>query len=482
MLKELKVESNITYTENGALSNRSSYDDCLDLFAVSGALRNADPKRIEKLLLRAYCSNPDIALRIVFYTRDVRGGLGERKIFRHMLKFLSEQFPDSIIRNMQNIPEYGRFDDMMVLFDTPCESKMISFINQQLYQDWLCMQEEKNVSLLAKWLPSVNATNTENKLCAKRLARALKMSDKDYRKKLSKLKAYIDILETRLCNKDYTFDYEKQPSNAMFKYRRAFYRNDTDRYIEYMNMVSQGKAKLNTGTLFPYEIIRSALTTNDCLQKQVMDTTWKALPNYCDGRNALAVIDGSGSMYGYNALPILIAVSLGIYFAEHNTGHFKNHFITFSETPRLIEIKGNNISEKSNYCMSYNEVANTDLYNTFAMILSVAVRNKLPQEELPEVLYIISDMEFDAGVNEDKTVFQDAKEMYESYGYTLPKIVYWNVCSHSEQLPVTKDENGTVLLSGASPKLFEMAISGDLNPYKLMLDVVNSDRYKAICA
>jgi hypothetical protein len=181
-------------------------------------------------------------------------------------------------------------------------------------------------------------------------------------------------------------------------------------------------------------------------------------------------------------MPATVALSLGIYFAERNTGSFRNHFITFSETPRLIEIKGDDIVSRVNYCTSYDECANTDLYEVFMLLLITAVKNKLPQEELPEVLYIISDMEFDEGVNPDKTVFEDAKEKFEDYGYRLPNVVYWNVNSHQDQFPVRMDEKGTVLVSGASPSVFRMTIDQDIDPMKLMVATLESERYKNIFA
>lgn len=482
----LKVESNKTRTENGAASNRSTLNECLNLFAAAGALRSAQPNRIENMLIRAYCENPDTALRILFYTRDIRGGLGERGTFRIMLHCLAGSFPASVIKNIPFIPEYGRFDDLLVLFDTPCEAAMLAYIGAQLRQDIEKMRANQPVSLLAKWLPSVNASNEAHKNEAKRLAKALKMSEKEYRQTLSALKRAIGILETKLCEKDYTFDYEKLPSKALFQYHDAFFRNDAVRYMAYLAAVSRGKAKMNCETLFPYEILKAAiLGDGNDERRSAADTTWEMLPNYCDGRNALAVIDGSLSMYhgcSHSTAPILIAVSLGLYFAEHNTGYFKNQFITFSETPQLIRIEGESLAQKARYCMSYNEAANTDLYAVFTLILAAAVKHHLPQSELPETLYIISDMEFDVGVNEDKTVFEDAKEVYESYGYHLPTLVYWNVNAGTEQYPVTKDDTGTVLLSGASPRLFELALSKDIDPLKMMLDVLNCERYRRICA
>ena len=246
--------------------------------------------------------------------------------------------------------------------------------------------------------------------------------------------------------------------------------------------------KMNTGTLYPYQIVRSAMEEYAPDNIRSLDTTWNALPDYCDGRNAIAVIDGSGSMYhdyGSGMMPATVAQSLGIYFAEHSKGRFKNCFITFSESPRFVKIKGNDIAEKVRYCQSFDEIANTDLYAVYRLILYAARKYNLPQEELPELIYIISDMEFDDatyGSIDEATVHEKAKNLYESYGYKLPQVVYWNVSARSEQVPVTMNETGTALVSGFSPILFRQMMEMDLTPFSMMEKILGSERYAPISA
>ena len=225
----------------------------------------------------------------------------------------------------------------------------------------------------------------------------------------------------------------------MFKYRKAFRRNDGERYSAYLDSVSRGEVQMHTGTLMPYEIVEKAMHGGgDADERKTLDVTWNALENNTDDRNALCVIDGSGSMYwGGNPLPISVAVSLGMYFAERNKGAFRNHFITFSHTPKLVEINGADLVEKVEYCMSYNEVADTNIQKVFELVLDAAVRNYLPQSELPETLYIITDMEFNYCTRgADITNFEYARELYGRYGYKLPQLVFWNVQSRNEQQPV----------------------------------------------
>lgn len=276
----------------------------------------------------------------------------------------------------------------------------------------------------------------------------------------------------------------------MFIYRKAFLRKDGERYKEYLSSVERGESKMNVGTLLPYEIIRPAFgggyglgnVTAD--ERRSMDVTWRAQADFTRGENALVVVDGSGSMYGgTDPKPAAAALSLGIYFAEHNKGAFHNHFITFSENPRLVEIKGKDIFDKVKHSASYNQVANTNIQKVFELILNTAVKNRLPQSELPATLYIISDMEFDTCTRgADVTNFEFAKKEFARYGYTLPMVVFWNVASRNQQQPVTMNEKGVVLVSGASPRVFSMVSSGNLSPYAFMQDTLGAERYAKIQA
>lgn len=485
MLQYLKQEANKTVTENGAVTNFTTESDCLDLFATIGALRHAGDSEIVTRFTRAYAENRDIAMKLLFFARDIRGGLGERRVFKVILNHLAENEPNTVLKNIQYVAEYGRFDDLLCLMGTPCERQMLDVLKAQFDQDNETLKSGGEVSLLAKWLPSVNASNRETVLYAKKIAKHFGMSDASYRKALAALRARIRIIENNLREKDYTFDYSKQPSKAMYKYRKAFIRNDEARYSQFLDNVSNGTVKLNAGTLMPYEIITPILRSRIGLEeRKSINTTWNSQEDFGNTENALAIIDGSGSMYSYtDPMPEAVALSLGIYFAERNQGAFKNHFITFSEKPRLVEIKGNDIVDKVRYCMGYNEVANTNIQKVFELILNTAIRNSVPQNEMPSKLYIISDMEFDCCAEDSElTNFEYAKKLYESAGYKLPEIVFWNVDSRNTQQPVTKNEQGVALVSGCTPRLFSMVASGELNPYVFMLEVIESERYAKIVA
>lgn len=487
MIKELKKESNYTTTENGALTNASTFSDCLDLFATAGALRNAADDEVNARVMRAYAENPELALKILFFTRDVRGGLGERRFFRVALRYLADNAPQSVIKNIEYVPEFGRYDDLLALIGTECETAALAYIKTVWDKDVAALDTQgADVTLLAKWLPSVNTSCADTVRVAKIVAKYLGLGDAQYRKTLTKLRARIKIIENSLRVRDYTFDYEKQPSGAMLKYRKAFIRNDGARYSEYLARVAEGKATMHTGTLNPYDIVGKCFNAEkmSAPERKALDVTWRALPEFACGANALAVVDGSGSMYSYgNPSPAAVAQSLGIYLAEHSDGEYGGHFITFSETPKLVKIKGKDIYEKVKYCMSFDEVANTNISAVFDLILDTAVKHGLPQSALPTRLYIISDMEFDDCANgASVTNFEHAKEKYAANGYALPELVFWNVESRNRNQPVTMNEQGVILVSGFSPRIFEMVTGGNLSPYAYMLDVLGSPRYECIKA
>ena len=485
MLNFLKNEANKTFTENSAVTYASTCSDCLDLFATIGALRRESDGEIIGRFAKAYAEDSDLAMKMLFFARDERGGLGERRVFRVILAWLAANEPSSVRKNVEHIAEYGRFDDLLSLLGTPCEKDALICIKKQLDADLEALENGGDVSLLSKWLPSVNASNAETIHNARRIARALSMDDAAYRKTLAKLRAHIRIIENHLRERDYTFDYGKQPSKAMFKYRKAFLRNDGERYQKYMDKVSSGEAKLHTGTLTPYDIIAPFFDNQITeAERNSIDATWNAQEDFSNSENALVIVDGSGSMYcGGPPLPAAVALSLGIYFAEHNTGAFRNHFITFSTHPQLVEIKGRDILEKVRYCHNYNECANTDIQKVFELILSAAIKNNVPQRELPKTLYIISDMEFDyCAEGAGATNFEYARSIFAAHGYELPRVVFWNVASRNRQQPVVKNEQGVALVSGCIPRIFSMLQSGVLSPYAYMLEILGSDRYQGIAA
>lgn len=494
MLEYIRQEANMTKTENGAAAYESSGSCCLDLFATIGALRREDDEEIICRFIRAYTENPDMAMKLLFFARDVRGGLGERRVFRAIFNWLASNEPASVMKNMEYVPDYGRFDDLLSLMGTPCEKAMLALLKLGFEKDMAAMKQGGSVSLLAKWLPSVNTSKPETRAMGRKIARAFGLSDAGYRRSLSALRAKIRILENNLRERDYSFDYEKQPSRALFKYKKAFIRNDRERYCAFIDAVSSEEMRLHAGNVAPYELVEPYLGgyryghgfMRDITpeEKAVLNATWSALPDYGGEENAIAVIDTSGSMYcDSNPMPAAVALSLGLYFAERNKGMFANCFIEFSARPQLIELKGESFADRLRYAASFNEIGNTNLEAVFMLILNAAVKNKAAQNELPAKIIIISDMEFDACVNNTSAlIFRNVRKSYEVCGYKLPQVVFWNAASRHRQQPVRENEQGVALVSGVTPRLFSMLAGGVVSPYSLMLEVLESERYARIAA
>ena len=486
-IDQLRNEANETLTENGGAAYLSTGSHCLDLFASIGALRSADEDEIDRRFTRAFAEDRDAAVKLLFFARDVRGGLGERRVFRTILRRLAETHPHSVDKNVPFIAEYGRWDDVLTLFGTPCEQTALEVIRLQLEQDLAALKNGGGVSLLAKWLPSVNASSPDTIRTAKRLARALGMKDAEYRHMLTSLRARLDLLENDLRERDYTFDYARQPSCAMLKYRKAFLRNDGERYIAFLDSVQKGEAMLHAENVAPYEIVTPFLTKlmygKKTDEEEALNATWASLPDFGGDENTLAIIDTSGSMYGGTPLPAAVAFSLGLYFAERNKGTFANRFIEFSAHPQLIELKGETFAERLRFAASFSEVANTDLEAVFELILRTAVNGGIPQEELPAKLVIISDMEFDMCVdNASAHLFEQEKTRFAERGYKLPDVVFWNVASRNRQQPVTVNEQGVALVSGVTPRIFTMIAGGIVDPYVFMREILSSERYARISA
>ena len=544
-LQAMKMQLNVARTENGDLAYKSTGSACLDFFSLCGGMRRngcGKPKNcsrnffnglllntgcqqpytdLDKLFAKAYAENPVVAIKILFYMRNIRGGLGERNSFRVLLKELAKFYPEMAKQIVYAVPEYGRWDDLLVLLDTPVKDDAIALIKSQIEKDKEAMEKGREVSLLGKWLPSINTSSKESVARAKIIMAALGMKAVEYRKLCSALRKEIKILEDNLRRKDYTFDYSKQPSQAMLRYKKAFMRNDEERYKSFLNKVveqaeklargeeipEEERVKLNTKTLYPYQIVgpfmKYGINQMDEGQALSLEASWKALDRGSFDSKTIVVRDGSGSMYrgdGESA-PISIATSLALFFAEQLTGPYKNSFITFSENPQLIQIPENcdTLKKKLNYIHKFDEVANTDIGKVYELILDVAKSGNVPKEEMIERVLIISDMEFDAAVTISDTAanervkslseasldrsycptnvstFEFYKKEFEAAGYELPEIVFWNVEARDTHLPVTMNEKGVKLVSGASANIFADVVSGDLKvvtPYEFMLQIL----------
>jgi len=361
---------------------------------------------------------------------------------------------------------------------------VFALIDTQLAHD----VRAKRPSLLAKWMKSENTSSSKSRAIARRTRQALNMSSRRYRKMLSELRHHINVLERQIsANAWEDIDYEHVPSKAGLQYRKAFYRHDEERYKAFIDAASKGEARINTSTLYPYEIVEKAREFS--ADTASLDAMWNNLPDYfqseyCEAKDSvrgLVVADVSGSMIGR---PIDVSISLAIYTAERNTGPFAGKYISFSERPHLLTVnKTDSIVDKVTQVRRTDIGYNTDIEAVFDLVLRTAVNNNLDQSDLPTHLYVVSDMEFDDAVSgrKDKRLFEEIQEKFQRAGYKMPFVVFWNVDARNDQSPSTMDQRGFQLVSGCSPSIFTSLLSAKtVSAYDLMLEVLNQERYNPI--
>jgi hypothetical protein len=480
-LTALESELNTTETLNGAKAYKSTLNASVDLFGQIAACRN-NIQLAKKLFALAYKEDAETAVRILFWARDIRGGSGERKIFRELFQDLIQENSEIGKKLIGLIPEYGRWDDLLILENTSVWDEVLKVIKEQYVKDLLSLSVGGKVSLAAKWLPSINASSKDSKRLGHKIAKYLGVSERVYRKSLTNLRSAIKIVEQKMCAKEWSaIDYEHLPSRAGFMYRKAFAKQDATRYAEYLSAVEKGEKKINAGTIYPYEIVDNYLYKGQ-RQDKTIDLMWEALPDYTEGKpfNGLVVADVSGSMMGR---PMTVSISLAMYIAERNTSPiWKDKFITFSQNPELQKIAGATIGARINNLSRAAWSMNTDLMAVFQTILSAAEKNSVAPEDMPEKLIIVSDMQFDQACRSNKrTNFEQIQKLYRKAGYELPQLVFWNVNAIGDNVPIKAHDTGTALVSGCSPSILKSVLSGKvISPEDVMRDAVYSERYAPI--
>lgn len=491
---ERTVNNEKAFTENGAVGYRTTGKNLLDLnFAVS-SLRNSSSEEISSRFERAFFDDKLTAIKWLFYARDVRGGLGERRLFRVILKHMMSRFPNYFVDLLPLVPEYGRWDDLWVLLDTEYRSFVGDIVAAQLDDDIRNANTGKSISLLAKWMPRSRSSSKTSWRYAQILQEELDMKIDQYQHVVSGLSRRLNVVEQKMSAKKWDeIDYQGVPSRANLIYSKAFLRHDAARRIAFLEDVNAGRAKINSGTLFPHDIVHKYAEAYGF--DVALEALWNGLPNTInDYDSTIVVADGSGSMrrhMGNTQITALeIANALAIYFAERCKGEFKDRYITFSEHPQLVNLgSGNSLYEKLCVAKFYTEVANTNIEAVFELILTTAIQNRMRQDELPKNILIISDMEFDscAVVNgayfqerPTATLFENISSQYNAAGYQIPRLAFWNVCSRTNVIPIKENDLGVALVSGFSPNVAKMVMSNTLDPYECLLGAINVERYQPI--
>lgn len=487
-LKAMKKETNYGLTENGGVKHLSTLNKVLDMFAMGGAMRNRSEDDIITMFKSAYEEDATLALRCLFYQRDIRGGQGERRFFRTCIKWIANQYPAEMENLIRLVPEYGRYDDLFELFGTSVESSMMGYI-------WHVITKNED-HLVYKWMPSINASSKNTQARGRKFARAFGMTERQYRKMLSEGRKACHLVETLMSQQKWDqIAFDHLPSKAGLLYKKAFMRREEtrERYAEFMASKS---TKVNASVLNPVDIAHQIFSTGypSDTERLAWEKYWENLPDYYNDKEepGIAIVDVSGSMYGQ---PLEAAVSLGAYVAERGKGPFRNHFITFSGAPELVEFTGKDLYDKFHRAEGADWGGNTNIEAVFELLLKTAIKNHIKQEDMPKTLYIFSDMEFDRCViagpvtNErwsyaralDRsgidTVIEQQARRWAQYGYEIPNIVFWNLDARSYNISAVGEKFSYV--SGFNPNMIEQILGGK-NGWELCLEKLNSPRYQSI--
>ena len=429
----LNNECNVSVTENGAVGFRTTGKALLDLNFAVASLRSASEHDISQRFTKAFFEDKLMAMKWLFYARDVRGGLGERRLFRACMVPLAKEFPEYVAPVVALVPEYGRWDDLWCLLDTPVCDCVTGLVKEQLYDDAQNAAEGKPISLLAKWMPRCKTSSKQTRHYAQILRKAVGMTERQYQHTLANLSRYLLVVEQQMTAKQWEeIDYQRVPSRANLQYNSAFLRHDEDRRRAFLGAVEKGEAKINASVLFPHDIVHR---------------------------------------YGYAG--------------------------SFSEHPQLVDLsRGKNLREKLRIAATHNEVANTNIEAVFDLILTTAINKHMDQSDLPANILIISDMEFDGcattgAISHDRwgysrrvaptpRLFEVIAQRYAEAGYQIPRLVFWNVNSRSGTIPVKENDLGVALVSGFSPNIAKMVMSGQTDPYDCLLEAINAERYQQV--
>lgn len=498
----LNNECNVSATENGAVGFRTTGKSLLDLNFSVASLRSASEQEIQQRFFKAFFEDKLLAMKWLFYARDARGGLGERRLFRACMVPLAKEFPEYVTPVVALVPEYGRWDDLWCLLDTPVRGIVIECVSAQLSADIEDKADSKPISILAKWMPRCKTSSKQTRRYAQILRRGLNMTERTYQHTLADLSRYLLVVEQQMTAQKWDeIDYQRVPSRANLQYNSAFLRHDEERRRAFLGAVEKGEAKINAGTLFPHDIVnkyRHTYGVDDTLEE-----LWKHLPDTVEGcGNTMVVQDDSGSMTwvtipGSTARPLEVANAMAIYFAERSSGQFKNQFMTFSENPQLVDLsQGKNLREKLRIVNNCHVGASTNIEAVFDLILTTAINKRMEQNDLPANILIISDMEFNdcavsgpvrdngwgytCGSRPSPRLFEEISRRYEAAGYKMPRLIFWNVASRTGTIPIKENDMGVALVSGFSVNIAKMVMSNQLDPYDCLLEAINAERYQQV--
>ena len=491
--ERLRKDADKTYTENGATALCTTGTACLDLFGSIGSLREAEDARITGLFAEAYRENPLMATKIAFYGRDIREGLGERRTFRILLSYMACHHPEALRNNLGLIGVYGRYDDLYALIGTPLEEDMWLVMKQQFEADYESLQKGEPVSLLAKWIKTADASSKHTRKLGILTAKKLGYSVYEFKRMVRALRREIDVVEAKMSAGRWDeITYSHVPSRAMMVYRNAFLKHDEEGFSKYIQKAVSGEEVIHSQALYPYDLTQKFLDLDfygyesqeplSDEEKKVLEAQWKQLPDYVgEGINAIVMADVSGSMMAANGRPMASSIGLAVYFAERNHGDYHNLFMTFSANPQIVELRGETLEQKISFIQKAEWGMNTNLKSAFDKVLSIAMEQQTPAEDMPRSIIVISDMEIDQCSSRKWTFYDQMQEQYRSCGYEIPNIVFWNVNSRHDVFHADSSRKGVQLVSGQSAATFQQLMKTvGMTPVEAMEYVICSERYAEI--
>lgn len=522
----MKQATNFGFTANGGLQHNHLMNAVYEMYAKCGAYRQRSDEDCIFAFKQAFDEDETLAMKCLFYLRDILEGAGERRFFRVCYHWLATAHPEAARRNLKYISEFGRFDDVFSVVGTPLENDAFALIKHQLAMDAKdVMTPNGAISLCAKWCPSENTSSQKTRALAAKLRKYMGMTPKQYRKLLSALRERINVLERLMSANEWDkIDFSAIPSQAGIKYRKAFMRHDLERkkadpkITTYEDFMKDDTTKVNAGAMAPYEVVHKALdylsngydhTYNwntgrydwkilkglDDTERLAINKYWDNLTDYFKDAtfNGICVVDTSGSMTcGMNgARPIDVAISLGLYCAERNHGPFANHYISFASRPQMIETSGIDFIDKVLRIYQTNLVDNTNLEAVFNLMLQTAIDNNCSQEDIPQTVLVISDMQVDSAVTfsssprsyygsqtgKIRTMMEKMRERWSNAGYKMPSLVYWNVDALQDTF--LDDGPDVTYVSGANATIFKQVLTGKTG-MDLMMSTLMGPRYKNI--
>jgi len=454
-----------------------------------GADRAMDAVEALRLFITSYEEDPLYTMKWLMYARHIKLGLGERDVFRMMLTKIGDLHPEMALQFIigTELWNYGRWDDVLrIFFDTTSgivHDGLGELIANQFRRDVMACGLGDSISLLAKWMPSNNTSSKQKRSEAVILQSLLHLNAREYRKTLSRLREHLAVVDRNASlNQWNDINYNHVPSKANLKYRNAFLKHDEERRKAYLASLQKGEdsVKINADSMFLYDIVQAYMENNSFWggslkpYDESLEQLWNAQESPKDYDDILVIRDGSGSMgqqlSGNSSVTALsVADSIALYCAQHNKNEsFKNRFITFSNRPQMVDISMcETLRDKLRRLHRFDDYSNTDIEATFDLILDTAVRNHLRQDELPSACLVISDMQFDQATNheDNMTVIEACRQKFEALGYTMPRLIFWNVSVYAHNtIPVQMHPSGVILVSGFSKSIVDMVVSREVNP------------------